>query len=44
MDWVAADIGLGELVFAGLGKEVELIELNERSGGIPSDCEETLRS
>lgn len=42
--WVAVDVGLGEFVLAGLEKEVEPIELNERSGGVPSDCEETLRS
>jgi hypothetical protein len=43
VDWVAVDVGLGEFVLAGLEKEVEPMELNERSGGIPSDCEETLR-
>ena len=44
MDWVVADVGLGEFVLDGLENEVEPIELNERSGGAPSDCEETLRS
>lgn len=44
MDWVTADAGLGEFVLAGLMKELEPIELNERSGGVPSDCEETFRS
>ena len=43
MDWVAVDVGLGEFVLDGLEKEVEPMELNERSGGTPSDCEETLR-
>ena len=42
VDWVAADVGLGEFVRPGLENEVEPIELNERSGGVPSDCEETL--
>ena len=44
VDWVAADVGLGEFVLDGLEKEVEPMEPNERSGGTPSDCEETLRS
>ena len=44
VDWVAADVGLGEFVLDGLESEVEPIELNERSGGMPRDCEETLRS
>lgn len=42
VDWVVADVGLGEFVRAGLEKDVEPIELNERSGGTPSDCEEVL--
>lgn len=42
--WVAVDVGLGEFVLDGLESEVEPTELNERSGGMPSDCEETLRS
>jgi len=42
VDWVVADVGLGECVRDGLEKEVEPMELNERSGGTPSDCEETL--
>lgn len=44
MDWVALDVGLGEFVLDGLENEAEPIELNERSGGVPSDCEDTLRS
>lgn len=44
MYWVTVDVGLGELVLDGLENEVESIELSERSGGMPSDCEETLRS
>ena len=44
VDLVAVDVGRGEFVLDGLEKEVEPIELNERSGGMPSDCEETLRS
>ena len=44
VDWVVVDVGLGEFVLDGLVNEVEPIELNERSGGMPSDCEETLRS
>lgn len=44
VDWVAEDVGLGEFVLDGLENEVEPIEPRERSGGIPSDCEETLRS
>ena len=47
VDWVTADAGLGEFILAGLiglMKELEPIELNERSGGAPSDCEETFRS
>lgn len=44
MDWVAADVGLGEFVLDELENEFESTELNDRSGGIPSDCEETLRS
>jgi hypothetical protein len=43
VDWVVVDVGLGEFVLDGLEKEVEPIELRERSRGIPSDCEETLR-
>ena len=42
VDWVVVDVGLGEFVRAGLEKEVEPIELNERSGGTPSDCEDVL--
>jgi hypothetical protein len=44
VDRVAAEVGLGEFVLDGLENEVEPIELNERSGGTPSDCEEILRN
>jgi hypothetical protein len=41
---VVTDVGLGEFVRDGLEKELEAMEPRDRSGGIPSDCEETLRS
>jgi hypothetical protein len=44
VNWVVTDVGLGEFVLDGLEDEVEPIELSVRSGGMPSDCDETLRS